>query len=76
MKSKLVNNFVKHLEEIGVKKQTLIKRLFDENHITMEEAILLMNNNEIFINIEKAEMSSGAKLAGGSIILESEKRRI
>ena len=47
-------------------RNAIITRLLEEKHITIEEVILLSQKTIIELNVENLEMSSGAKIVGGS----------
>lgn len=44
----------------------IVERLLQSNLITFDEAVLLLKSTVINISAEKLEMSSGAKIVGGS----------
>lgn len=47
-------------------KEGIVKRLLETKAINTHEATILLKTIDISINAEKLEMSSGAKIVGGS----------
>lgn len=47
-------------------KDEIVARLLNRGHITPSEATVLLKTIDITLNAESLEMSSGAKIVGGS----------
>jgi len=47
-------------------KDAIVQRLLDSKAITAHEATLLLKSVDINLNVQNMEMSSGAKIIGGS----------
>lgn len=60
-------NIFRTAQKIEIRdKEVIIQRLLNDGHITPEEAIILMKTIEINIRAKHFELSSGAKITGGS----------
>jgi len=53
-------------EAEATEKDLLVQKLFEKGHINIREVTILLRTVEISINADKIEMSSGAKIVGGS----------
>jgi len=65
---KLLNAFQKAQKEDLDKRSEIVTRLLEDALIESEEAVILLKTNIINITAEKIEMSTGAKIVGGSSI--------
>lgn len=65
-----IDNALQKLEQANTGtsdlRSNIIKRLLGFGHINTDEAIVLMKTIDISITTDKLEMSSGAKIVGGS----------
>lgn len=62
----LIEAFRKVKSEELAQKERIVERLLSSRYINVSEAAILLKTINIDINTNKIEMSSGAKIVGGS----------